>query len=161
MNKIQISVTLNSDFFPGFYNTKLDYVENLENNYEGDLEIVEEMLNNPEYERDYVSQVCSLYAKLISDFGYNVISWELFKPSYYNYMNDLLEVTLDISIYDIFNKLSNSSYLEEIINRTISENEYEDEFLSELISNMISYEYLDLNNDDELFELINDILWNI
>lgn len=99
-SSLEMWINLSSDIFPGFYNSNLSP----ENLCYIDEEDDEEFFWNEFNFEEYKNSIAKKYIEEISKV-FKVIDWNIFSPNTYNYQNDSLNILIEFSLDEVFEKL--------------------------------------------------------
>jgi len=134
-------ITLDSDIFPGFYNTYLDPSE-----IESETEITPEMF-------DKIKQdVCNyILGELQDNCPFHIVSATIWSPQTYNNANDTFDLIIETTPEAIMYEVLTSDYLEEICDG-LYEN-YTNIFI-DVLTSFISAIAAECIDEEELYSIV-------
>lgn len=121
-SSLEMWLSLDNEIFPGFYNSYLSP----ENLYYIDEENNEESFWNEFNFEEYKNSIAKKYIEEISKV-FKVIDWNIFSPNTYNYQNDNLNILIEFSLDEVFERLQSLDFnyflgscdFEEVLNNII------------------------------------------
>ena len=123
-SSLEMWLSLDNEIFPGFYNSYLS-PEN--------LCYIDEEDNEESFWNKYIEEISKVF---------KVIDWNIFSPNTYNYQNDNLNVLIEFSLDEVFERLQSLDF-----NYFLGSCDFE-----EVLNNIIYYS-LDYNEEEFIVSL--------
>lgn len=138
---MEFFITLNSDIFPGFYNTYLDPSE-----IDSETEITSEMFDNIKQD------VCNyILEKLQDNCPFHIASATIWSPQTYNGVNDTFDMIIRTTPEAIMYEVLTSDHLEEVRNGLFED--YTDVF-TDVLTYLISAIAAECIEEEELYSIV-------
>ena len=142
------TVSLIEEVFPGFYNTPYDPSNIERHDDDGNLEEFDDIQF-----KEFTDRFCEEVVYLIEKYtNFKVRNWELISPSAYNYSNDILWLTIDVTPEKILYEFLNHDEKWELLEYIYLDDWNEDEYHEALLQQMLSYAISD--REDELLQMM-------
>lgn len=138
---MEFFISLNSEIFPGFYNTYLDPA----NSSEG-TEVTTEMFEKIKQDVCYY-----VIDTLQENSPFHIVSANIWSPSTYNYANDTIDMVIETTPEAIMYEILTSDYLEQICFDLPDDSSH---IFTEVLSSFMSIIADEFLDEEELFSIV-------
>lgn len=138
---MEFFITLESEVFPGFYNTYLD-----PNEINEEVEATEEMFNNIKQE------ICNYLTDVLQEnCPFHIVSSKIWSPITYNNSNDTFDMVIETTPEAIMYEILTSDYLDDI---RYSLSEDSSKIFSEVLTALITFIADEHIEPEELYTIV-------